>query len=318
MNACCNQSCVWCYNMAKLNDSQQMSEDTFNNILEHLVMSGCKGILLVGGEPTLHPLLPHFITRAIEAGIPKIWIVSNGYRIHGNFFDALEGFQSNVIINISIHGSNQAIHDKLTQRIGSFNALLSNIDAYHEHGFIVNGQTTLCMSNQGDILNILSVLEKKNIGNILVSYCMKPIGVRTDCKEFITVNDFCECIVSAVNRYAGGIHIDVAPHMPRCMMSARFLELLDNEQIGINHGCGFNKNEIIFDPYGNILLCIHLPDVVMGNIKEISDFSSFIQEINTKVHSYRRYPLRKCGDCNSIKQCTGGGCPVLWLTNKVK
>lgn len=131
MNACCNQSCVWCYNMAKLNDSQQMSEDTFNNILEHLVMSGCKGILLVGGEPTLHPLLPHFITRAIEAGIPKIWIVSNGYRIHGNFFDALEGFQSNVIINISIHGSNQAIHDKLTQRIGSFNALLSNIDTYH-------------------------------------------------------------------------------------------------------------------------------------------------------------------------------------------
>lgn len=316
LNAYCNQSCVWCYNMSKLDDSHQISEETFDNILIKVVANGCKKLLLIGGEPTLHPLLPHFIIKAIKAGIDKVFIVSNGYHIHKDFFDILKNHRSNVIVNVSIHGSNKEIHDKLTQTPGSFDALLSNIDAYHKHGFAVNAQTTICKSNHNDLLNILSILEKKGISNVLLNYCLKPIGAKIDSNEFVSVNEFCECIYEAVNNYSGGVHIDVAPYMPKCITTLKFQELINKERISINYGCGFNKNEITFDPCGNILLCLHLPDVTMGNINNISDLSSFIQEMSTKVNSYRRYPMSRCNDCKDISDCFGGGCPVLWLTNK--
>ena len=316
LNAYCNQSCIWCYNMSKLYDSHQISEEMFDSILIKLVANGCNKLLLIGGEPTLHPLLPYFIIKAIEAGISRVFIVSNGYHIHGDFFDVLRNQQSNVIINMSIHGSNKEIHDKLTQTSGSFDALMSNIDAYHKHGFAVNAQTTLCQSNHDDLLNIFSVLEKNGINNILINYCMRPVGAKVKCNEFISINVFCESIYEAVNSYIGGVHIDVAPYMPTCITSSKFHELINNGQISINYGCGFNKNEMTFDSSGNILLCLHLPDVKMGNINNISDLSSFIQKMSTKVNSYRRYPMSRCKDCNNINDCYGGGCPVLWLTSK--
>lgn len=316
LNSYCNQSCVWCYNMSKMDDSHQITEETFDNILIKLVRNGCNKLLLIGGEPTLHPLLPQFIIKAIESGVSRVYIVSNGHHIHEDFFDVLKNHQSNVIVNVSIHGSNKEIHDKLTQTAGSFDVLISNIDTYHKHGFAVNAQTTICKSNHNDLLNILSVLEKNKISNVLLNYCLRPIGVKVNCNEFISVNEFCECIYKAVNNYTGRIHIDVAPYMPKCIISSKLQELINKKQISINYGCGFNKNEITFDPCGNILLCLHLPDVTMGNINHISDLPSFVQDLSTKVNNYRRYPMSRCKDCNIISECYGGGCPVLWLTNK--
>lgn len=316
LNTYCNQSCVWCYNMSKLDASHQISEKTFDNILIKLVENDCHSLLLSGGEPTLHPLLPYFIIKAIEAGIEKVVIVSNGYHIHKDFFDVLKNHQSNVIVNVSIHGSKKEIHDKLTQTPGSFDALISNINAYHNHGFVVNAQTTVCQSNQNDILKILSILEENDIKNVLFNYCMRPIGANVDCDEIISVSMFCDSISKAVNNYFGKVHIETGPRLPKCITTAKFQELIDKEQININYGCGFNMNYITFDPCGNVLLCLHLPDLTMGNIDNIGNLSTFLQETNAKVNSYRRYPMSRCNDCNSISDCFGGGCPLLWLTNK--
>lgn len=316
LNSSCNQSCVWCYNMTKWHNSLQMTKGTFDIVLTKLVEEGCQKLIFVGGEPTIHPQLPQFILRALETGISKVWIVSNGYLIPKDFFSVLEGCQSNVIVNVSIHGSNKAIHDKLTQKQGGFDAIVSNIGTYQRYGFSVNAQTTLCRSNQNDILNILTFIAGFNINNILISYCMKPIGIEVNSSEFITIHEFCESISGAVNNYTGGVRIDVAPYMPMCMTTTSFRELIGNKQINSNYGCGLNNNEVIFDSSGNILLCTHLPDLIMGNINDISDFPSFIKEMNEKVSSYRRYPMQTCTDCNKISDCYGGGCPILWLTNR--
>lgn len=318
LNAYCNQSCVWCYNMSKLDDSHQTSEKTFDNILIKLVENDCDNLILIGGEPTLHPLLPHFIIKAIEAGIDKVFIVSNGYYIHKDFFDVLKKHQSNVVVNVSIHGSNKEIHDKLTQTPGSFDALISNINAYHKHGFVVNAQTTVCRSNQNDISRILSILEENDIKNVLFNYCMRPVGAKVDCDEFISVSMFCDSIYKAVNNYFGKVHIEVGPHLPKCLTTSKFQELINKKQISIDYGCGFNMNYITIDPRGNVLLCQHLPDLTMGNINTICDLSLFIQEIKAKVNSNRKYPMSGCKDCNCISDCFGGGCPVFWLTNKIE
>ena len=145
---------------------------------------------------------------------------------------------------------------------------------------------------------------------------MRPIGAKADSDEFISVNEFCESVYEAVNNYNGGVSIKVAPYMPTCIISPKFHQLISDGKISINYGCGFSEHEIIFDPHGNILLCLHLPDVTMGNIGNISDMSSFLQEMRAKVNNSRRYPMSNCKDCNIINDCYGGGCPVLWLTNK--
>lgn len=316
LNSCCNQSCVWCYNITKWHDLHHISEDLFDVVLFNLLTVGCKQLLLTGGEPTIHPLLPKLMKKAFDAGIQKIYVVTNGYRIHEDFFKLLRDYRSNVIINVSIHGSDKHIHDKLTQIPGSFDGLILSIKEYRKQGYIVNAQTTLCRSNHNDILKILSVLENNKIDNVLINCCMKPIGKEVSSDEFLSITEYCECIYRAIKNYAGSVNVEIGPNIPFCLMPANFHEIIVQKRISINYGCGFNGNELIFNLEGNILLCMHLPDVFIGNVKDVDDMSSFVQKMKNKLDNTRRYPMEKCAVCENMNNCYGGGCPIIWLTNK--
>ena len=130
LNTECNNSCVWCYNESKRNQTSILSESTFETILSRLLEVGCEILLFTGGEPTLHPHLPIFIKKSIDAGIKRVFVVTNGKSIPSGFFETLSDSSSAVCVNVSIHGSESTIHDKIVQSDGSSDLLLKNILNY--------------------------------------------------------------------------------------------------------------------------------------------------------------------------------------------
>ena len=72
----CNQRCVFCSNP---DNDAVLPADEVRRLVEDFARRGFEGVLLTGGEPTLHPGLPELIRIARAAGIaPRV--ITNGQR----------------------------------------------------------------------------------------------------------------------------------------------------------------------------------------------------------------------------------------------
>lgn len=314
-NTECNNSCIWCYAMSTLQSGQSMSEDTFRTVLSRLGAVGCKSIVFTGGEPTLHPLLPVFIRKALlTKGIEQVHIVSNGSGFTDKFLDSISTYRDAVGLNLSLHGATAHVHDLITRTPGSYDRLLSAIERAQRKGFAVAAQMTLCKANRSDLSGVLHLLEAFEIDRILVNFCSKPVNVEFRAADFLTVREFSEQVARDVCSYAGNTHIHIGPPLPRCELSASFKELLDRGKIRLNAGCGIISDKLIVDPQGNLLLCSHLPGVTIGNIGTSEDFPRSLAALDNKFkRPFRKYPLDKCHRCEERQECVMGGCPLLWL-----
>lgn len=318
LNTECNNSCVWCYNESKRNQTSILSESLFETILSHLLEEGCEVLLFTGGEPTLHPQLPLFIKKSVDVGIKRVFVVTNGKCIPSDFFDTLSDYSSAVCVNVSIHGAESAIHDKIVQSDGSFDLLLHNILNYQKNKFVVNAQITLCKENQTNLVSTLFLLAEFNVKNVLINFCQKPIGTKIYYNGFLSINEFCESVSNAVEKAPDDMNIEIGPYIPSCVFPEKIRSLIQEKKISMNYGCGVVGKEIIFDPTGNILLCPHLPDIKTGNVLTIENMSSFLSELNCKTSAVRKYPKEECNKCTLIETCYRGGCPVLWATGVIK
>ncbi|MDP7111657.1 MAG: radical SAM protein, partial [Myxococcota bacterium] len=73
----CNQCCLFCSN-PELDVDLELPSAVAR--IDELAEAGYQGVILTGGEPTLHPELPAMIAHAVASGLPPR-IVTNGQRI---------------------------------------------------------------------------------------------------------------------------------------------------------------------------------------------------------------------------------------------
>ncbi|MDE2290747.1 MAG: radical SAM protein [Elusimicrobia bacterium] len=72
----CDQRCLFCSNPA---NGSVMAVDEAFGWLERFKEEGYEGVVLTGGEPTLHPRLPEVVARACALGLPPR-LITNGQR----------------------------------------------------------------------------------------------------------------------------------------------------------------------------------------------------------------------------------------------
>ena len=315
-NTECNNSCTWCLAKSSLKNTYRMSDDNFDIALSMLKQLGCKYVFFMGGEHTINPMLPTFIKKAVDNNIERIFIISNGSGFTNSFFENIKEYREIIILNVSLHGSMPNIHDSITCSEGSFNSLINGVKLAKEEKFHINIQTTLCYQNQNDMFNVLKLMEILKVSNIFISYCRKPLNTLFNENDFLSIKMFSEKVANLINDYSGNINISVGPLLPICKLSKSFKELLKENRIQFNRGCGILGHEVIVDAIGNLLLCTHLDNIILGNINTINNFSRFIEEIDVKIKQpMRKYPMKKCNNCVDKKLCINGGCPLLWLNN---
>jgi MoaA/NifB/PqqE/SkfB family radical SAM enzyme len=97
----CNLACAYCNEFDATSDPVPI--EVLEHRLERLRALGTLGIGITGGEPTLHPALPHLVRRCRELGFLRTGMITNGLLLTPRLIAALNvaGLQE---LQISIDG----------------------------------------------------------------------------------------------------------------------------------------------------------------------------------------------------------------------
>jgi MoaA/NifB/PqqE/SkfB family radical SAM enzyme len=115
----CNLSCAYCSEYDKVSDP--IPTEILEERLQKLKSLGTFGVSLTGGEPTLHPQLPHLIRKCRELGFFRTGMISNGFLLRPELIEALieAGLQE---MQLSIDGveandTTEKVLDNLKKRL---------------------------------------------------------------------------------------------------------------------------------------------------------------------------------------------------------
>jgi len=103
ITSACNLDCPICYTVNKNDDAHMLSEEAFQQTLDHLVQQhGELDIInFTGGEPTLHPNLPKFLRMARAAGIRRLTISTNGLKLlNESFVEELGALDARIVLSL--------------------------------------------------------------------------------------------------------------------------------------------------------------------------------------------------------------------------
>ena len=124
----CNQRCLFCLDRY----AQTGGVLDLGFIRRDLARGRKRGltrVVLIGGEPTVHPEFVKIVGLARELGYTHIQTITNGRRM------CYPGFLSDAVaaglreVTFSLHGNTPALHDRLTQVPGSFVQAVSALRA---------------------------------------------------------------------------------------------------------------------------------------------------------------------------------------------
>jgi pyruvate-formate lyase-activating enzyme len=121
----CNQDCDVCWQGRSW---PAPPDETILRWLDEMVAAGAGSVVLSGGEPTLHPLLPELLRRARAAGAHTV-LETNGLRlVEAPFRAALVAAGLGEVV-VSLHAADSALSDAITRAPGTFVRTVEAIEA---------------------------------------------------------------------------------------------------------------------------------------------------------------------------------------------
>ncbi len=144
INGHCNMSCAFCFVDRTVPDFPAARvladiESLAAHQLDHLVLSG--------GEPTLHPELPRFITRAKELGFRTIEMQSNGVKAADlEYARRLVDAGLNKV-TFSLHSIDPEHSDRITRLPGAFPKTLAAMHNFRRLGILTQVAHVITKSN---------------------------------------------------------------------------------------------------------------------------------------------------------------------------
>lgn len=128
-------------------------------------------LILLGGEPTLHPDLAAAVATARELGYASITIDTNGYLFH----DILERVTPEMVdfFSFSLDGPTAAVNDPL-RGSGSFDVCTRGVQAAKQRGFAVSLIYTVSRANIDHLHHMPQLLERLGVDRFFI----QVIGVR--------------------------------------------------------------------------------------------------------------------------------------------
>lgn len=160
----CNSRCVFCLDSDTPRNVFLPVEEVQRELDRGLDELGADKVIISGGEASLHPAFPELIRYAKQRGYDRVQTVTNGYRFADkDFFDSCMDAGLGEI-TFSIHGHNEALHDRLTGTPGAFKR-------------IVKGMVRALRDGR-PIVNVDVVINKQNVGVLdrIVELCIS-IGI---------------------------------------------------------------------------------------------------------------------------------------------
>ena len=130
----CNHFCGFCSNPTTpyVHDLA-----TMRPLVDDFVARGYFGVILTGGEPTLHPDLPAIARYAAEAGL-QVRVITNGTRLADPAYARALADAGVRLVHVSIYSVRPEIEARLRGHDGTLATALAALDSAHAAGLEVN------------------------------------------------------------------------------------------------------------------------------------------------------------------------------------
>jgi MoaA/NifB/PqqE/SkfB family radical SAM enzyme len=168
----CNLHCRHCYINPDQHGTQTLDIDTINCWLALFAdRHPASNLILLGGEPTLHPDLAEAVKSARRLGYASVTIDTNGYLFH----DILERVTPAEVdyFSFSLDGPRPETNDPL-RGSGSFDACTKGIAAAKARGFAISLIYTVSRANIDYLQEMPMLLERLGVDRFFI----QVIGVR--------------------------------------------------------------------------------------------------------------------------------------------
>ncbi len=140
----CDQACRFCSNPS---NGRMISMRRAKSWIDRFIKEGYKGLILTGGEPTLHPQLDKIIEYAVGEKKMSARMITNGQQIWKfDYFKRLRdaGLEQ---CHISIYSHQDEVMGSLTRKPDSLSKIKQAMDNAGELGFRVNVNTVITTYN---------------------------------------------------------------------------------------------------------------------------------------------------------------------------
>jgi MoaA/NifB/PqqE/SkfB family radical SAM enzyme len=129
----CNHFCGFCSNPAS---AYVHTFETMAALVDDLVARGYFGVVLTGGEPTLHPELPRVARHARDRGL-HVRMITNGWLLDQKMAETLA--EAGVsLVHVSIYSVRAEIEDRIRGVPGTLERAMAALDHAHRAGIEVN------------------------------------------------------------------------------------------------------------------------------------------------------------------------------------
>lgn len=160
----CNLECTHCYTSSSPKEkiSRYMTKDDWMNAIQDLKSAGCNSIQFIGGEPTVHPDLPHLIKYACQNGISNIQVYTNGVSISNELMSVFVA--NNVNLAFSVYSHDPQLHDAVTKTSGSYKRTEKSIKKAIDSGLnVAVGIITVDLGDNLEIEKTISYVESLGV-----------------------------------------------------------------------------------------------------------------------------------------------------------
>jgi len=321
-NYSCNNRCKWCYADGQIPSS--MGLELAIKSIDFLSSIKAKKVIIIGGEPTLHPSIIEIIRYCRKKEL-RVGMVTNGRKLSDpDFLSSLlnAGLGG---LTISIEGSTPEIHDSITQRMGSYEETVLGIKNYIESGKIGTTSTTVSRENIGDLENIVVFLTGIGARRIGFTYCTHSPGSEIRSDSLINPKEASKLIekLYLIGKCLGVEVRSITP-LPLCNVGPEVRKDMLSRGV-LNYSCQmYNGSGLAIGPEGEILPCVHWARYPLGNIFSESgeilsadEFYKFWEDPIKLPSKFRetlwKYPSLKCKEDQEYWGECIGGCPTFWI-----
>lgn len=130
----CNHFCGFCSNPTT---PYTHTFESMKVLVDDFVKRGYFGVILTGGEPTLHPELPRICEYARQSGL-HVRMITNGSRLADPDFARQMGDAGLQLVHVSVYSVRPEVESVLRGMEGTLPKAFAAVQNAHEHGVEVN------------------------------------------------------------------------------------------------------------------------------------------------------------------------------------
>jgi SynChlorMet cassette radical SAM/SPASM protein ScmE len=313
----CNLNCLYCAVSSTKNAPGDMNLEEWQAVIDELARIKVFNLLISGGEPFLrqdfYELLKHIFKYHF-----RISINTNGTVLNDRVLPLVSESGRLDNIQVSLDGADPETHDAIRGR-GSFKKIIGGIKSLCEWKIPFSFFVVVCKNNKNCLGKIVSMA--KDLGALQVTFStLLPQGSALAHLDDLFLSFDEQKKVESELRY-------LKKKNPRLVKGSlvQTIEMMDMiARVGSNKdkpitpnkitSCGGSVSECSIRPEGWIIPCDRLWDYKVGNVKEES-----FQSIWLNSEIFRRFRKRYSRNMDYFEECRGcpysdicrGGCPAV-------